>query len=139
MSLVKRTLVVLTVLVAPGGLFVNAKAEENSSPVYIDHQKVESSFKHTLPIPDLFAGQSGGGHYRVRASRHDTPTEVEIHTADTDIFYVTSGTATFVAGRTQRQIDRGCHHLSAAARGYDDRAAWHSGSRLIGLRERSQK
>jgi len=98
MSVVKRTLVVLTVLIAPGGLFVNAKAQENSSPVYIDHQKVESSFKHTLPIPDLFAGQSGGGHYRVRASRHDTPTEVEIHTADTDIFYVTSGTATFVAG-----------------------------------------
>ena len=83
----------MALLVAGAGLLVNAKAQSSSSPVYIDHQKVEGSFQHALPIPDLYAGQSGGGHYRVRASRHDTPTEVEIHTADTDIFYVTSGTA----------------------------------------------
>jgi mannose-6-phosphate isomerase-like protein (cupin superfamily) len=97
----KSTLVALALLATGAGLFSNAKAQDkSSSAVYIEHQKVEGSFKHALPIPDLFAGQSGGGHYRVRASRHDTPTEVEIHTLDTDIFYVTSGSATFVAGGT---------------------------------------
>ena len=98
----KSTPVALALLAMGAGLFGNAKAQESSSaaPVYIDHQKVEASFKHALPIPDLFAGQSGSAHYRVRGSRHDGPTEVEIHTEDTDIFYVTSGSATFVAGGT---------------------------------------
>lgn len=101
MRTVTGTLVALALLTVGAGLFGNAKAQENpSSPVYIEHQKVDGSFKHALPIPDLFAGQSGSAHYRLRASRHDGPTEVEIHTLDTDIFYVTSGSATFVAGGT---------------------------------------
>lgn len=70
----------------------------SSSPLYIPSQKIEASYKHALPIPDLTNGQSGNAKYRVRASRHDEPTQVEIHTLDTDIFYVTSGEATFVAG-----------------------------------------
>ena len=61
---------------------------------------LRDSFTHPIPIPDLFAGGSGNANYRVRASRHDDPTLVEIHTLDTDIFYVTSGTATFIAGGT---------------------------------------
>jgi mannose-6-phosphate isomerase-like protein (cupin superfamily) len=100
MKTVRGALVGLALLAMGAGFFSNAKAQESSAPVYIDHQKVEASFKHALPIPDLFAGQSGSAHYRVRASRHNGPTEVEIHTLDTDIFYVTSGSAVFVAGGT---------------------------------------
>jgi quercetin dioxygenase-like cupin family protein len=100
MRIEKSLLMGLALLALSAGLFSSAKAQESSSPVYIEHQKVESNFKHALPIPDLFRGQSGAAHYRVRASRHNDPTEVEIHTKDTDIFYVTSGTATFAAGGT---------------------------------------
>lgn len=102
MKTVKSTLVGIVVLVIAAGLLAYTQAQDKSSPapVYIEHQKVETSYTHPLPIPDLFASQSGNANYRVRASRHDDPTEVEIHTLDTDIFYVTSGTATFIAGGT---------------------------------------
>jgi mannose-6-phosphate isomerase-like protein (cupin superfamily) len=96
-----RILIGIAVLVIASGLAHNhAQDKSSASPVYVEHQKVDASYKHSLPIPDLFAGQSGNANYRVRASRHDDPTEVEIHTLDTDIFYVTTGTATFVAGGT---------------------------------------
>lgn len=72
--------------------------DSSSAQLYIPSQKIETSYKHALPIPDLATGQSGNAKYRLRASRHDEPTQVEIHTRDTDIFYVTSGEATFVAG-----------------------------------------
>lgn len=102
MKILNRTLIGVAVLGFAGGFIAHNRAQDkpSSSPVYMEHQKVEASYKHSLPIPDLFAGQSGNANYRVRASRHDDPTEVEIHTLDTDIFYVTSGTATFVAGGT---------------------------------------
>ena len=38
------------------------------------------------------------GAYKVHASRRDTPGQVEVHTLDTDIFYVLEGTATVVTG-----------------------------------------
>ena len=102
MKKLNHMLIGIAVLVFAGGLIAYSQAQDKSSSslIYIEHQKVEVSYKHSLPIPDLFAGQSGNANYRVRASRHDDPTEVEIHTLDTDIFYVTSGTATFVAGGT---------------------------------------
>jgi quercetin dioxygenase-like cupin family protein len=102
LKILNRTLIGVAVLGFAGGFIAHNRAQDkpSSSPVYMEHQKVEASYKHSLPIPDLFAGQSGNANYRVRASRHDDPTEVEIHTLDTDIFYVTSGTATFVAGGT---------------------------------------
>lgn len=77
-------------------------AQENSwsKPLYIPSQKVEASYKHPLPIPDLVDGLSGDAKYRVRASRHDGPgpIEAEIHMLDTNIFFVTSGEATLVVG-----------------------------------------
>lgn len=39
-----------------------------------------------------------GREYRVNASRRDGPGEAEIHTTDTDVFYILEGTATVVAG-----------------------------------------
>jgi len=77
-----------------------AQEKTSGQPIQVDHQKLEANYKHALPIPDLFTGKSGNADYRVRASRHDDPTQVEVHTMDTDIFYVTSGAATFIAGGT---------------------------------------
>jgi len=39
-----------------------------------------------------------GDNFRVNSSRRDGPGEAEVHLADTDIFYVLEGSATFVTG-----------------------------------------
>jgi glc operon protein GlcG len=39
-------------------------------------------------------------NYKVMAGRRVAPGEVEIHDKDTDVIYVTEGTATFVTGGT---------------------------------------
>jgi len=41
-----------------------------------------------------------GRRYQVHTSRRDAPGQVEIHTQDTDLFYVLSGSATLVTGGT---------------------------------------
>ena len=38
------------------------------------------------------------GAYKVHASRRDAPGQAEVHTLDTDIFYVLEGAATVVTG-----------------------------------------
>ena len=48
----------------------------------------------------LFDGQNSGRNYQVNASRRDGPGLVEIHTKDTDVFYVLKGSATVVTGGT---------------------------------------
>jgi len=48
----------------------------------------------------LFDGENGGRNYEVNASRRDEPGVVEVHTKDTDIFYVLRGSATVVTGGT---------------------------------------
>ena len=47
----------------------------------------------------LFDG-NGGRNYMVHSSRREGPGMVEVHTKDTDILYVVSGTATVVTGGT---------------------------------------
>ena len=108
MKTVRAVAAGIAALVLAAGLmaFVRAQDKETAMPpgmsstmsVHVEHEKVEAAYKHALPIPDLFTGQSGNAKYRVRASRHDDPTQVEVHTLDTDIFYVTSGEATFISG-----------------------------------------
>ena len=39
-----------------------------------------------------------GRNYKVIGGKHDTPGKAELHTRDTDIFYIVDGTATFVTG-----------------------------------------
>jgi mannose-6-phosphate isomerase-like protein (cupin superfamily) len=39
-----------------------------------------------------------GRNFKVIAGRHDTPGKAELHTRDTDVFYIVDGTATFVTG-----------------------------------------
>ncbi len=59
-----------------------------------------------VPAPDVTAAFAKGRplveveNYKVHASRREAPGEAEIHTKDTDIIYVLTGTATFVTGGT---------------------------------------
>ncbi len=48
----------------------------------------------------LFDGDNGGRNYQVHASRRDGPGLVEVHTKDTDVFYVLKGAATIITGGT---------------------------------------
>ena len=61
--------------------------------VQIDHAKVDAAFAQGLP---LLANTS----FKVSAGRRVAPGNVELHTQDTDIFYVVEGSATFVTGGT---------------------------------------
>ncbi|HVM59841.1 MAG TPA: cupin domain-containing protein [Verrucomicrobiae bacterium] len=60
---------------------------------YIDSAKVTALFEKGGTMV-----QTPG--YKVMASRRETPGRVEIHTYETDVFYIIDGTATFVTGGT---------------------------------------
>jgi glc operon protein GlcG len=67
-----------------------------SSPVlFFDKTQVQASFSKGAVLLD-----GEGRNYMVHTSRRDKPGLAEIHTLDTDIIYVTEGTATFVTGGT---------------------------------------
>jgi len=59
------------------------------------------------------------GAYKVHASRRDAPGQAEVHTADTDIFYVLDGTATIVTGGEATELKETAPHekRGAAIRG----------------------
>ena len=60
--------------------------------VVIEHAKTEAAFAKGMP---MLVNSS----YKIQAGRRVTaPGQVEIHEHDTDIFYVTAGTATLVTG-----------------------------------------
>ena len=87
------------VLIAGIGFSITLSQEKSSSPsvTYFEHEKVDVSFARNAT---LFGDESGKAKYKVLTGRRDRPGEVEIHNLDTDIFYVLSGTATFVTGGT---------------------------------------
>src|SRR5437773_2388264 len=60
---------------------------------FIDSKKVAAAFAKGTPLLET-AG------YKVHASRRVDPGQAEIHTLDTDVIYVTQGSATLVAGGT---------------------------------------
>lgn len=96
----KSVLMGLAVLAMAGGWLARTTAQEKSSSpavAYFDHEKVAAAFAKNGA---LFGGESGKAEYKVLTGRRDKPGEVEIHALDTDIFYVLSGTATFVTGGT---------------------------------------
>ena len=61
------------------------------SVTHLDHAAVSAAFKSGAHLVR-------GPGYKVDASRRDASGEAEIHTQDTDVFYVVSGRATFVTG-----------------------------------------
>lgn len=73
-----------------------AKADANGV-IFFDKDVVDQSFSKGAT---LYNGNNEGHNYRVHTLRRDAPGEVEIHTKDTDIFYILDGSATFVTGGT---------------------------------------
>jgi len=68
----------------------------SKSPVlFFDNSQVAASFSKGAVLLD-----GSNRNYMVNTSRRDKPGLAEIHTLDTDIIYVTEGTATFVTGGT---------------------------------------
>jgi mannose-6-phosphate isomerase-like protein (cupin superfamily) len=60
-----------------------------------DHGRVEHAF-----ATGVGGGFETNAHYKVIAGRRVAPAAVEIHTRDTDVFYIVDGSATFVTGGT---------------------------------------
>lgn len=61
--------------------------------VVLDHAKVDDAFAKGLPL--LLTTS-----YKIQTGRRVMPGNVEIHERDTDIFFVTEGTATLTTGGT---------------------------------------
>jgi quercetin dioxygenase-like cupin family protein len=90
-----------TLIVLAMALIVSAAIAQQQTPpaadangvVYVGHDRVNQTFvKGGGIIPRTAGGVS------VMAGFHDTPGQAEVHTLDTDIFYVTKGGATFITG-----------------------------------------
>ena len=58
---------------------------------YIPAETVAAAFAKGMPLVDV-------GSYKVHASRREAPGQAEVHTMDTDIIYVLTGSAVFVTG-----------------------------------------
>ena len=71
-----------------------AKADANGV-IFFDKDAVDQGFAKGATI---YNGNTEGKNYRVHTLRRDAPGEVEVHTKDTDIFYILDGSATFVTG-----------------------------------------
>jgi quercetin dioxygenase-like cupin family protein len=58
---------------------------------YLPAAQVRAAFEKGMPLVEV-------ENYKVHASRREGPGQVEVHTRDTDIIHVLTGTATFVTG-----------------------------------------
>ena len=76
-------------------LIGSASAADAPSPgvIQIDHEKVAAAFAKGGSLLQT-------NNFKLRAGRRVAPGEVEIHEKDTDVFYITEGSATFVTGGT---------------------------------------
>jgi mannose-6-phosphate isomerase-like protein (cupin superfamily) len=63
--------------------------------ILLDHTRVDTAFQ--TGVRNNFESNI---HYKVVAGRRVAPGFVEIHTRDTDVFYIVDGSATFVTGGT---------------------------------------
>jgi quercetin dioxygenase-like cupin family protein len=98
MNALKNTMLGLCVIAVMMGCAVEATAAQQESPAkvqYYPHQQVAAAFAKG---EKLVEGSAGHAVYQVMTGRRDGPGEVELHTLDTDIFYVVKGSATFVTG-----------------------------------------
>jgi quercetin dioxygenase-like cupin family protein len=91
----------ITTSLSSGGSMGVAKpgavpAASDATVEYFDSAAVRRAFANGKP---LLAG-GDGRNFKVMGLRRHGPGEVEVHDADTDIFYVVEGHATFVTGGT---------------------------------------
>src|SRR6185312_8512930 len=81
----------LALIILTGSIFCRAMAAETSGVVQIDNQAMAAAFAKGGMLLQT-------NNYKVMAGRRVAPGEVEIHEKDTDVIYVTEGSATFVTG-----------------------------------------
>src|SRR5215469_13771079 len=97
------------------GLMLNAFAGDSPSSgvIQIDHDNVAAAFAKGGTLLKT-------NNFKVMAGRRVGPGEVEIHETDTDVFYITEGSATFVTGGTAvnpHTVSPGELHASAITGG----------------------
>jgi mannose-6-phosphate isomerase-like protein (cupin superfamily) len=87
----KRSLAVIALLAA---WLAPARAQQPADQVtYVDAAKVAEAFAKGGPL-------GTGSDHVASVLRRVKPGQVEVHTKETDIFYIVDGTATFVTGGT---------------------------------------
>src|SRR5436305_9211153 len=88
----KKTTGLILALAFGFGRVLSAAEPPPTDVVIVDHGKVDAAFARCMP---LLVNSS----FKIQAGRRVTaPGQVEIHEHDTDIFYITEGTATLVTG-----------------------------------------
>src|ERR1051326_8430609 len=93
MSAMKTLIVLAIAVVISTAIAQQSTPSTDNGVVYVPHDKVNQAFvKGGGIIPRTAGGVT------VMAGFHDTPGSAEVHTLDTDIFYVTEGGATFITG-----------------------------------------
>jgi glc operon protein GlcG len=70
-----------------------ASGSTGGDVTYLPADKVTAAFAKGMPLVEKES-------YKVHASRRDAPGQAEVHTRDTDIIYVVTGTASLVTGGT---------------------------------------
>ena len=83
----------VALLLAATGL-ARAQSTNSAAPPkanYIDSAVVTAAFAKGGTLAETPG-------YKVMAARREAPGQVEIHTTETDVFYVVDGTATFITG-----------------------------------------
>jgi len=83
-----KTLIAVTLaLVAAGAGAISREV------TYLPSDEVAAAFAKGKPLLEA-------ENYKIHASRREAPGQAEVHTEDTDIIHVLTGTATFVTGGT---------------------------------------
>jgi mannose-6-phosphate isomerase-like protein (cupin superfamily) len=82
--------ITLTVMLASVAL---SEPKAVAPVTYIDSEKVSAALAKGMPLIETPG-------YKVLAGRREHPGLVELHTQETDVFYILDGTATFVTGGT---------------------------------------
>ena len=93
----KRIGLSLAAVAACAIIFVNQKAhaENGATATYVESQRVLDNFEKKGGNP-LIPGEQ----YQVQTNRRTANGNIEIHEKETDIFYVTEGSATIIVGGT---------------------------------------
>ncbi|HKX29598.1 MAG TPA: heme-binding protein [Blastocatellia bacterium] len=77
---------------ANAGVSTLTTARAGTPVTYFDKDRMAAAFAKGVVLFDA------GERYKIHASRRDQAGEAEVHAADTDIFYILEGSATFVTG-----------------------------------------
>src|SRR4051812_50176294 len=85
------SLLLLLLVTTPGWKVFAADDATKTGVILIGHDKVAGAFAQGGPLLST-------NNFKVQAGHRTGPGEVELHERDTDIFYITEGSAVFVTG-----------------------------------------